>query len=39
MKLFDENVPTKELFVFLKYNTIPQEGNELILSETDESLF
>ena len=37
MKVFDENnEPTKEFFVFLKYNKIQ---NEMILSKRDEALF
>jgi len=36
---FNDNIPTKELFLFIKYNLIPQEGKELTLSETDEQLY
>ncbi len=36
---FNNNIPTKELFIFLKYNLVPQEGKELTLSETDERLY
>lgn len=39
MNIFNENVPTRELFVFLRYNTIPQDGSELKLSESDEKLY
>ncbi len=38
MEIFDGNNPTKELFVFLKYNTLPQDGN-VKLSKTDEQLY
>lgn len=39
MKMFDGNIPTKEFFIFLRYNTIPQEGKDLTLSETDQSFY
>lgn len=40
MEMFNNGVPTKELFIFLKYNTVSNEGNEqALLSETDEILY
>ena len=39
MVAFNDNIPTKELFLFFKYNLIPQEGKELNLSETDTRLY
>lgn len=39
MDIFNGNAPSKELFVFLKYNTIPQNGTELKLSEVDNELY
>ena len=38
MEIFDDNFPTKDLFVFLKYNILPTNEN-VALSETDEKLF
>ena len=25
---FNDNIPTKELFIFLKYNLVPQDGED-----------
>jgi len=38
MIAFNKNIPTKELFLFLKYNLIPQDGT-VELSKTDEELY
>jgi len=38
MIAFDNNIPTKELFLFLKYNLIPQDKS-IELSKTDEELY
>lgn len=38
MTVFNKNIPTKELFLFLKYNLIPQD-NSVELSKTDEELY
>ncbi len=38
MNVFDKNIPTKELFLFLKYNLIPQE-NSVELSKIDDELY
>ena len=38
MNVFDKNIPTKELFLFLKYNLIQQE-NSVELSKIDDELY
>lgn len=38
MTVFNKNIPTKELFLFLKYNLIPQD-NSVELSKTDDELY
>lgn len=38
MKAFENSLPTKGMFIFLKYNTIPRE-EDILLSETDEILY
>lgn len=38
MIAFNKNIPSKELFLFLKYNLIPQDGS-VELSKTDEELY
>jgi len=38
MNIFNNNIPSKDFFIFLKYNLIPQDEN-IELSKMDEELY